>query len=641
MGKKLGRKIIVAFIFSILVTVMTLSVISINYTRSYGKNIILSNTTAYVNSMESEFEWQSSRLAEIYNIIDLALGGNNSKPEVISKIFEQRKGSDSDFGAVYNASGDTIWQSDNFNHSDFTDNQINSSYNGLIVNASGLALMNVNILSNKCLCVLGMQLDSNLWLDELKEETGVEYSVFNGKTRYATTVIDNTGNRSVGTNMSEEVAEQVIDKGQDYCGEAEIFGQKHYVAYHSMRDVNNNVVGALFSGVSSAETDKATSKMTIILALSALSVGAVTIIVSSLILSKTVIKPIFGAISAGLKIADDLNQGILTNSVKGYKLSDDEMGEFVKRLQSTTSHLDNFLNDMKDVLALMADGDFTAKPQIEYVGEFVEVENSLKKISDGMSEIIGDINSSSHNVFNGSTDISEGSRELAEGSTRQAAAIEQLSATLNEINVKVQNTAENAKKAGKISQNTSQKIDDQNAEVQNMLEAMSEIETKSDEIKNIIKAIDDIAFQTNILALNAAIEASRAGEAGKGFAVVADEVRNLAAKSAESAKQTGELINAAIYAVQKGNDIAKQTAETMKEVTEFTNETNRYISNIASASSDQAVSIDQIKIGIEDISSVVQQNSATAEETANSCASLNTEASNLETRIKMLKVNAK
>lgn len=486
-----------------------------------------------------------------------------------------------------------------------------------------------------------MRLDSNVWLDELKEETGVEYSVFNGKTRYATTVEDSSGKRSVGTDMSEKVAEQVIQKGLDYSGEAEIFGQKHYVAYRPLRDINGNVVGALFSGVSSAETDRNTSKMILMLSLTAIGVGAATIIVSALILMKTVIRPIFAAIGAGFKIAEDLNKGILTTSVDGYNLSNDEMGEFVLRLETTTSKLANYLKDIKIVLAEMAEGNFTAKPQVDYIGEFTEIKNSFESINKGMSSIISDIDVSSRYVLDGAADMSEGSRELADGSTRQAAAIEQLSATLNEINAKVQNTAENAKKAGEISENTSRKIDDQNAEVRNMLVAMHEIETKSDEIKNIIKAIDDIAFQTNILALNAAIEASRAGDAGKGFAVVADEVRNLAAKSAESAKQTGELINAAISAVQKGNDIAKQTAETMKEVTVFTKETNSYISDIAAASNDEANSIEQIKNGIEEISSVVQQNSVTAEETANSCSLLNTEASNLETRIRMLHVYAK
>ena len=640
MRQKLSGKIILAIILCIFTTVFALSIISIEFTENYGKNLILRQTNSYVRSMESEFEWRIKRLKEIDEMFRIVNEGGGFNRERISEIFDQKKESDSDFGAILDASGEVVWRTDNFDKSDFEIAQLNKTYEGMISTDSGLSLVNVNVSADQTVSILGMRLDSNVWLDELKEETGVEYSVFNGKTRYATTVVDEKGNRSVGTDMSDKVAEQVIQNGQDYSGEAEIFGQKHYVAYRPMTDINGHVVGALFSGVSSAETDQYTSRMILALMLSAIGIGAVVIIISTLILLKTVIHPIFSAIKAGLNIADNLNQGVLSNSIEGLQLSNDEMGEFVKQLNATTYNLSCYLIDMKRVLSSMAEGDFTAKPQMDYIGEFAEIERSFGRISEGMSEIIGDINVSSRNVLKGSTDISGGSRGLADGSTKQAAAIEELSASLNEITKKVQTTAENAAEAGRISESTSQKIAVQNTVVQDMLAAMKEIEKESDEIGKIIKAIDEIAFQTNILALNAAVEASRAGEAGKGFAVVADEVRNLAAKSAESAKQTGALINATISAVQKGNAIANQTAETMKEVTEYTSETNRYISDIAGTSAGQANSIEQIKVSIEEISKVVQQNSATAEQTASACASLNTEASGLASRIELLKVNS-
>ncbi|MDE6725059.1 MAG: methyl-accepting chemotaxis protein, partial [Ruminiclostridium sp.] len=196
----------------------------------------------------------------------------------------------------------------------------------------------------------------------------------------------------------------------------------------------------------------------------------------------------------------------------------------------------------------------------------------------------------------------------------------------------------NAADASQVSQQSSEKIKYQNGEIENMLAAMDEIKERSDKIRNIIKAIDDIAFQTNILALNAAVEAARAGEAGKGFAVVADEVRTLAAKSAESAQQTGTLITATIEAVDKGTQIAHTTADIMKEVNELSARTDAYISDISMAMEEEASSIEQVKIGIEQISTVVQQNSATAEETAASCAELSGQASNLEMQIDKLKV---
>lgn len=637
MNSRIGRKLLGAIIVAIILTVGIVSFITIWRSSSHTDDLMTSQAQTNLRVLVSKMEDEIDRVKDNVDVTAITLTANQLTD--LNELWASRKETDGDFAAIAGPSGDLIWNSDNFDLTDFPGNSYGDDYNGIVVDSgAGLTVQAMRKFLDangeySGAIIVGMHLSENSWLDELKEETGSEFTIFSGATRYATTVINN-GSRAVGTVMSDKVSNIVITNAQTYTGTAEILGQKHYVCYEPLMDMNGKIAGAYFSGKSSEEADSLKLSMVLTTVIVAVVIAGLSLVVIGFFSIKLIIKPIKQA----EMIANDMSIGVLSSANETTDLTNDELGDFVRKLQSTGTTLSSYINDIKSVLAQMATGDFTAKPGVVYIGDFAEIETSFRQISRSLKDIIGKIASTSQAVLDGSSQISEGSQLLADGTTTQASSVEQLSAKLNDITEKVELNAKNAAEAGKMSAVSAEKIELQNGEVNNMLEAMDEIKKESDQIKNIISAIDDIAFQTNILSLNAAIEAARAGAAGKGFAVVADEVRMLAAKSAESAKQTGELITDTIKAVNKGTKIAQSTAETMQEVTELSNRTNEYISGISVACEQQAEAIKQVKQGIEQISTVVQQNSATAEESAASCADLNTQSEHLQEQIAKLKV---
>ncbi len=212
--------------------------------------------------------------------------------------------------------------------------------------------------------------------------------------------------------------------------------------------------------------------------------------------------------------------------------------------------------------------------------------------------------------------ISAASHQLAEGASEQAAAIEETSASLEEIASTTRKNAENAGYADKLMKNTHEIVGRANTSMQGLTSSMQEISAASEQTQKIVKTIDEIAFQTNLLALNAAVEAARAGEAGAGFAVVADEVRNLAMRAAESARSTGELIESTVRKIQVGVGLVQQTNQEFNEVTSMVTKSGELVGEIAAASVEQAQGIDHLNRAVQEMDKVVQQNAASAEETA-------------------------
>jgi methyl-accepting chemotaxis protein len=228
--------------------------------------------------------------------------------------------------------------------------------------------------------------------------------------------------------------------------------------------------------------------------------------------------------------------------------------------------------------------------------------------------------------------------QLADGSSRQSAAIQELTASMQIIDQKAKESAENAASANERAANSTAFAKQGDELVTSMLSSIDKVKASSTEISKIIKVISDIAFQTNLLALNAAVEAARAGEQGKGFSVVAEEVRNLAGKSQQSTDETTVVIDANGQNADNVQDAAKNVADSFSTIASNINQMSGIIATIVEMSREQADSISAVNANIGEISKVVQDNSATAQESAAASEELNSQAEMLQQLVSFFKL---
>lgn len=303
--------------------------------------------------------------------------------------------------------------------------------------------------------------------------------------------------------------------------------------------------------------------------------------------------------------------------------SKDEIGRLAVRFQEM---LDG-IKEQAHVLAVIAEGDFTTSIQPRSGKDIVNT--AIAKMISNNNTLMAEIRTASTEVSAGAHQIANGAQGLASGATQQASSVDQFNSTLHGVKQQTEESADVAKKALTLVQQSGDKMEKGIHSMELLQQAMASIDESSQNITKMNKVIDDIAFQTNILALNAAVEAARAGQHGKGFAVVADEVRNLAAKSAAAAKETALLVEGSSQRVREGHTIVEQTSADINAVGQLSRQNLTLIQEISGKAEKQAHAISELAIGLDQISMVVQSNSATAEESAAAAEEMSAQANML------------
>ena len=358
-------------------------------------------------------------------------------------------------------------------------------------------------------------------------------------------------------------------------------------------------------------------------------------VIMALYITANLTKPVKEIETAANKMA----AGILNAEVS--YTSKDELGSLSNSIRTLIHNLHNIIGDVDFLLSEIADGNFRVRSKVPdgYVGDFSGILLSMRKLRDGLSNSMAQINQSADQVSLTSDQVSNGAQALSQGAAEQAFSIDKLVVSINNISSQVKDNAFNAQQSSLLAEAAGEKVVEGNRQMQEMIDAMADIREKSEQISKIIQAIEDIAFQTNILAINASVEAARSGENGRGFSVVAQEVRNLANKSSELSKSTVSLIEDSLQAVQRGTQLANKTAQTLAEIVENAGQVVAAVDQISRASNEQAASIEQVTQSIDQISDVVQTNSATAEESAVASEELSGQAQMLKDLVEQFKLN--
>jgi len=460
-------------------------------------------------------------------------------------------------------------------------------------------------------------LSNSEFLDELTAKTNNQYTIFLDTTRIATTLKkQGTGERIVGDVANEAVIKTVKEQKKDFVDVLEIEGTKYASCYRPIFDGNGKYLGMIFSGEDVGTIYAASLEIRWICIGVVLLLGIFGVVITLRVIRKSVTEPL----AEFTRLVDELEGCEIAKATAEIDIDTNdktEVGHMARGLVGMSNSFANITNELVKTIESLAEGDLTVKYNRSFFrGDFSRIDAATQRIISSLNGAMSKVNISAAEVASGAEEVSSGAQALSQGSTQQASEIEQLSNIIKDITEKISSNARNATEASGLTNTTHDISLESQESMRNLSNAMLEINEVTSKMEKIVKTIDNFAFQTNILALNAAVEAARAGVYGRGFAVVAEEVRSLASKSADAAKETGDLIESTVQIVESGVMLAQETNDSFEKVVNLVDDITKKVESIADASNEQAMSVSHIATSVDEITKVVQTNSATAEESA-------------------------
>lgn len=477
----------------------------------------------------------------------------------------------------------------------------------------------------------------NYWneVNNLKNrEIAIESMNNIGITEEEKQIIDEIMNTSNNLIPLEEEAMKITEQKNLEKAMSILYGSQYIDGVNSVLNKTEEFIQKLENRVQS-KIDKISMNVIIIkVAFGIFLVIAIAIQFETLIYArKKVINPIINIKNEMLQISNG-------NLKSEFNMESDtsEIGLLIDSIHRTKNFLNSAIGDISYCLSRMSEGNFDFDVKSEYIGDFKKIKDSMTTIIDKLNSTFGIIKKSSNQVASGSEQLSNISQSISNGAMEQSSSIQQISALITDISDKINNTANSAEMSQQKSIEVGESISESNQHMNKLVNAIDDINKAAKKIEGVANTIEDISSQTNLLALNAAIEAARAGEAGKGFAVVADEVRVLASQSSEAVADTVKLIENVIQSVNNGINIADMTAKNLSSVVVKSKEASEMMKSISELSNIQKDAILQVVNGVDQISSVIQNNSATSEESASASEELNNQAQTLNNIVEQIKL---